>query len=282
MNDSPILMIDARNVMYRAIFAGKNQDRRGPKRSYFVIWLRMMASWIRTYKPSKVQVFWDAPRKEIWRRQILATYKNRIEHTGDRDISDDLINTEQVAREMFGYLNVYQFNRKKQEADDLIYAACKYQQHKRMIIVSSDADMQQIPFSMPSVRIYNPDKSMEMPVPTVNPVFFKALIGDKSDLIDGYYGTGPVGAGKMLESHAALQEHLNKCGKSIFARNLALIDMSLNPFVLGNLLYIAKVLSTTPKFDRAKILELEKSLKINGLSMEYGEIVAPFKSISND
>ena len=284
-DQKPVLLIDARNVMYRAIHASKREDRRnGGRRAPFVIMLRMIASLVTRYQPGMVQIFWDAPRKEVWRRAILETYKNRPDDHGggDRDISTTLISTQDIARQAFEHLNVYQFYLDRQEADDLIYAACKLQGHRPMVIVSSDSDMQQIPYSMDSVRIYNHDKGKEMPRPTVSPVLIKALVGDISDCIEGYHGTGPVNAGKMAASATVLQEYLAIKGDSTLRRNLALIDMSLNPYTLKNIMYVGKVLATKPSFNKEKLMSLERSLRISGLSLEYGEIITPFKHLPNE
>lgn len=283
---STVLLVDARNIMYRAIHSAKSEERRQAhgRRSPAVIMIRLVANLLSKYKPGMVQIFWDAPRKTVWRKSIHTGYKDRVDDRsgGARDITDSLIRTESTLRQLFDHMNVYQFWRDKQEADDLIYAACKLQGRRPMILVSSDSDMQQIPYLMDSVTIYNHDKGGEMPRPEVNPVLLKCLIGDTSDMIGGYIGIGPVKAAKLVASPALLQEHLERAGNDILRRNLALVDMSLNPYALKNLMYVAEVLATKPEFNRKRIYEMEQTLKIAGLTREYGESVAPFRLIPNE
>ena len=60
----PSLIIDAKNALYRSIFATKNNTKYAVKYHYFVIFLRQLSSWIRRYDPVSVNIFWDAPSKE--------------------------------------------------------------------------------------------------------------------------------------------------------------------------------------------------------------------------
>ena len=80
---------DARNVMYRAIYAVRSE--RGRHRSPVVVMLRMLAPLLHKYDPSMVQVFWDAPRHTVWRRAVLSCYKDRPSNHGGRDISSRLV-----------------------------------------------------------------------------------------------------------------------------------------------------------------------------------------------
>jgi len=286
--NTPILLVDARNCMYRAIYAGKQEENRmaaagraRPHRHYFTIMLKLISGWITDYNPGQVQIFWDAPRQTVWRRKIYSGYKDRDNKRFIADISQDLYEVETIAREMFEVMNVYQFRRQKMEADDLIYAACKQQCHRPMVICSTDADMLQIPWSMSCVRVYHPEKRQEVTPPQHSPVQIKALMGDVSDRIAGYSGIGPKKAAKLLESPTVLHEFLQQQGRHVYIRNLLLVDLSLCPDLLANQLYVGKVLAKRPVFNRSRLLELANSHKVAGLQAEFNELVGPFQALPN-
>jgi DNA polymerase-1 len=273
------LLIDARNALYRAIFAVKSDNRHKIKYHYFVAFLRQLTTWVNRYRPDSVHVFWDAPRKEVWRRKILPTYKERPVNNFREDISADLFETTFVAQEIFKYLNVRQFSKKSMEADDLIYAATCVLHPQRTIIISTDSDMTQIPFCFNSSRVYNPVKQLEVEIPSIHPAVQKALVGDKSDCIPGYNGIGPKRSTVLLEDLNAFNSFLNSSGSNIYYRNLLLIDLSLNPKLLHNRIYVQKLLATPTNFDTSKINDLIRKYKINGLLQEFADLVMPFKKL---
>lgn len=165
------------------------------------------------------------------------------------------------------------------EADDLIYAATSAIHPQESIIVSSDSDMIQIPFYFSSSKQYDPGKKITVDVPKVNPAVQKAIVGDRSDMIDGYNGIGPKKSQVLLESHTALREFLDNNGSEIFHRNLLLIDLSLCPKLLPNRMYIHKQLSNNTTFSSKDIRELILKHKVNGLMQEYNDLIPPFEHL---
>lgn len=286
----PILMIDARNCMYRAVHAGRREDERNKaikegggrprhRPHNFVIMLRLISGWVAKYKPSKVQVFWDTPRASVWRKKIFEGYKDRDSSNFVVDVKDELIETEKVAREFFNHMNVYQFSKHKMEADDLIFAACKIQCRCPIVIASTDADMLQIPYLIHTVKVYNPEKNIEIDTPEHSPTIVKSLMGDKSDMIPGYFKVGIKTAQKLTEDPQLLREFLDKNGSKTYFKNMLLVDLSLCPYLMHNLVYVQKVLAQKPKFDRAALLEMQKSMRISGLMSESSELFSPFRAL---
>jgi 5'-3' exonuclease len=275
----PHLLIDARNALYRAIYAVKADRRHDVKYHYFTILMRQLNRWMNTFRPSAVHVFWDAPRSTVWRRQGLETYKDRSTSQYVEDISEDLKMTTEVAQEFFAAMNVRQYSRRCMEADDLIYAATTVLHPMPTVIVSSDSDMIQIPFTFASSKQYDPGKKEEVEVPDVNPVWQKALTGDKADSIDGYYGIGPKKSAALLEDHRELRQFLESKGSKIFYRNLLLIDLSLCPRLLHNKVYVQRRLSEPIKFCAKTINDLIMKHKVNGLLQEYNDLVPPFQRL---
>ena len=274
------MLIDARNTLYRAIYAVKADRRQDNKYHYITTLLRMYSSMINMYRPTSLSIFWDAPRKEVWRRALLPTYKDRQSNHYFGDISEELRSTSDIAKQLFGVMSIRQFEREQMEADDLIYAAISLLHPNKSVVVSSDSDMIQIPYYFNSCTLYDPGKRREIVAPLVNPVWQKALIGDKSDCIDGYKGIGPKKSTKLLESHRSVKDYLDQQGYHILNRNLLLIDLSLCPKLLHNKMYCHKKLAQDVAFDQSKIRELTIKYKLNGILQEFHDIVLPFKSLS--
>jgi len=275
----PHLLVDARNALYRAIYAVKADRRHNVKYHYFTIFMRQLNRWMNTFRPCSVHVFWDAPRNTVWRRKGLETYKDRSTSQYVEDISEDLKMTTEVAQEFFAAMNVRQYSRRCMEADDLIYAAITVLHPERTVIVSSDSDMIQIPFTFSSCTVYDPSKKEEMEVPVTNPVWQKALTGDNADSIDGYYGIGPKKSAVLLEDHKELRQFLEAKGPQIFYRNLLLIDLSLCPRLLHNKVYVQRRLAEPVIFCARTIKDLIMKHKVNGLLQEYNDLVLPFRKL---
>lgn len=275
----PMLFIDARNALYRSIYASKADKRHKIKYHYFVIFLRQLTTWMNRYRPSSVHMFWDAPRSTVWRRMILETYKDRSTSTFVEDISEDLAKTTSIAEEFFKVMNVRQYFRRQMEADDLIYAATAYTHPHPSVIVSTDSDMAQIPFIYASSRVYDPKKQEEREIPSYNPVVLKSLVGDKSDSIRGYYGIGPVKGQALLSDRESLEQFLKGNGRKIFKRNMLLIDLSLCPRVFLNRLYVQKVMSQKICFDKSAIIGLANKYKVIGFHGEFVNLTAPFMDL---
>jgi 5'-3' exonuclease len=232
-----------------------------------------------TVRPSSVHVFWDAPRNTVWRRSILPTYKDRTQSTYVEDISEDLAITTNVAKAFLEKMGVRQYERKEMEADDLIYTAVSIMHPRKTVIVSTDSDMIQIPYRYTSSSVFDPKEMKEVPVPSVNPVHLKALIGDKADSIDGYYGIGPKKGQALMENQAELYEYLAMKGPATFRRNLLLIDLSMCPRLLANSIYVHKKLAQPVEFVKEEIHKLIMTHKVNGLQQEFTDLVLPFKNL---
>lgn len=228
------------------------------------------------YRPSSVHVFWDAPRSKVWRRMVLESYKDRSTSNYVEDISEDLAKTTKIANAFFKVMNVRQYSRKQMEADDLIYAATAVVHPRPSIIVSTDSDMTQIPFTFSSSIVYDPKKQEEKEIPPFNPVFLKSLVGDKSDHIDGYYGIGPVKGTALVTNPPALENFLSENGRRTFKRNVLLIDLSVCPRLLANKLYIQKVMSSPVEFNKDAIYQLVNKYKVVGFHGEFVNLTTPF------
>lgn len=277
--ENPALLIDIRNALYRSIYAVKANRHKKEKHHYFTVLLRQINTWINLYRPESIHIFWDAPRNTVWRRKILSSYKDRSFSQYVEDISEDLFKMTGICKAFFEHMNVRQYSKKCMEADDLIFSAVSVLHPKPTVIISSDSDMIQIPYMFNSCRLYDPGKNQEPKRPIVNPVFQKAIVGDKSDNIPGYYGIGPKKSLTMLEDVKILDKCFADNGKDTFIRNLLLIDLSLNPKLLANKVYSLKVSNSSVSFSDNEINSLIRKYKISGLMSNYAELVYPFKNL---
>lgn len=285
------LLVDAKNALYRAIYAAKAEERRldfsrkGEKVSsdsryhYFTILLRQLTRWINEFRPTHIHVFWDVPRKEVWRRKIHPGYKDRSSSQYVEDISEDLYNVTVVAKEFFDVMNVKQYYKNNMEADDLIYAATSLLHPRNSLIISSDSDMIQIPYSYNSSKQYDPGKRKVIKAPEIHPVIQKALVGDKSDHIVGYRGIGPKKSAPIANNYCELAKFLEDKGADVFLMNMLLIDLSLNPKLMSNQLYVIRQLAKPLVFDKDKINKLIMEHKVNGMLQEFNDLVLPFSNL---
>lgn len=273
------LFIDARNTLYRAIYAVRSDVYKKNKPHYMAVFLRQIANWIQIIKPTSVHIFWDAPRATIWRRQILSTYKDRTDNQYVEELSVALRDTTDIAKEMFKYLNVRQYDKPKMEADDLIYAATVVCHPKPSVIVSSDSDMTQIPYYYSSSSIYHPSDATMLDRVTVNPVLMKSIVGDSSDCIKGYYGIGPVKGKILVESLTELQSFLVAKGDDVFYRNMLLIDLQACPWLVANRKYVTKIMASPVEFDTKKLQAIVLKHKLAGFMTGFNSLVMPFKDL---
>lgn len=277
--DAKHLLIDAKNAIYRAVYAVKADTRHENKYHYFVVLLRQITSWMNTLRPESVHVFWDVPRATVWRRKVLATYKDRENNPYIEDISEDLIATSMIAKEFFACMNVRQYERREMEADDMIYAAVSVLHPNNSVIVSTDSDMIQIPYTYSSCSVYHPKNAECVAVPAINPVWQKALMGDKGDNIPGYKGIGPKKSAIILTAAGEFERFLETVDRKIYYRNLLLIDLSANPRILDNKIYFQKHYQRPVTFDDTKIRELVATHRVNGMLAEYQNLVPQFREL---
>jgi len=278
----PLLLIDGRNAAYRTLFAGLG-DQRFAKSGYhmFVIWMRFAHTWLEKFNPQSIHVFWDCPGHHVWRNKIFNEYKDgRGYDHPEVNIPDEINKICSTADALLKYMNHRTYIKDNQEADDLIYSFCRVTYPQESIIISSDTDMSQISWWMPNVKCFDPRKKKFIEHDGCNPAVQKALVGDKSDNIEGYRGIGPVKGKKLASDLCKLSKFLDENGSGAFKKNLSLIDLSHNPYKVSNDMYIVKQLSEEPIFDKSKIMSSILEHKVRGLQAEYPRIVSPFKQVT--
>lgn len=254
------LLIDGRNNVYRAVFAGLAT---GKKKGHASIVLRCINKYLRKYKPSLVHIMWDYGGV-IWRTRVYPQYKatrgaNKAKHIEKFGIDPvDAVNeTVDIVTRLFDAFGFKQYEYKYQEADDLIYSYCKLHTDRDIIVVSSDSDLIQIPFHMDHVSVLNPLKNKIMDVPELDPVLIKCLKGDVSDNIQGFKGIGPVKAKKMALDEEKLKSFLDEGDGSrwkYYKIYNKIICLNNNPFMKMNDKYVMEVSESPVNTYRQKLV----------------------------
>lgn len=271
------LLIDTRNALYRAIYAGLSDKSFGQDPT--VILFRFFHSYVIKFRPKQIHLFWDAPKETLWRRKIYPSYKDG--RGRDADIEKLMERSSNHLRAVAPCLAMRSYFIEKQEADDLIYAFCRMHCRQHVVIVSSDGDFKQIIHQYPSVVLYNPlSKEGQAYVPDgVDPVTIKCFSGESGDNISGYHLVGPVKARQLAENPQRRLEFFKDHDASVYARNRALIDLSVCPYLLQNMLYVDEVLGLPVKYDYNQLQKIVLERKIRGLAGELNQLVGPYASL---
>jgi 5'-3' exonuclease len=295
------LLIDGKNNAYRSVFAGFSDQRfLSSGHDYFVIFLRFLSSYINKFRPESVHVFWDTPTKSVWRKQLYKDYKeNRIQSMSMYEIDVPATLKRQVVLgcNILNNLNVRQYYRDTQEADDLIYAFVCANKQDDNIIISADGDFKQIIYKNNSVKIYNPlskNKNTDFEeIPKHDPVIVKSLMGDKSDNISGYYMVGAERSKKISADSNSLSEFLKSekavilledgskkiVGDEIFNLNRKIIDLSLNPSLYDNINYVKEKCVSTVIYNTKSIGQIAIKYKVRGLLGDLTNLTSNFKHL---
>ena len=280
------MLIDARNAVYRAVYAGAASAGPLPTKDDFcVIFFRFISDYIHRFQPEAIHLFWDAPKATIWRRGIFAGYKDGRDptHGGKYPVNIDEVVERActICKEIVAVANTRNFARERQEADDLIYAFCRIHRHQKLVIISNDGDFKQIPFLFNNVDLYSPlgKNPGIQAIPEIDPVEMKCFTGDVSDNVRGYSQIGPARAPALIFDNKKRQQFFEMRGAEIYVRNRALVDLTLCPFVLHNISYIQEVMAIDPVFDLQQIRMIIQKYRVRSLGGEISSSILPFKFI---
>ena len=296
------LLIDAKNMLYRAVYVAA-YDKAFQKSGHHNvnIVLHFLSDFMNKFKPEQVHIFWDSPRNNTWRKEIEPTYKDGRggnSKISDSDLGDSINNLTEVCTFLFRNMGIKQYYRDNMEADDLIYAFCKINSPDDIAIASSDTDLLQIPYRYPNVKVHShlsKEKLLFEEVPEVDPVILKCFVGDKSDNLPGYYRVGPVKAKVLTEdieerdkffksdkAVAKVDGEIKRVGVDRFKKNLLMIDLSLCPHLLDNMMHVSRRQFKPIKFDLKAIRELISKYKLRGVTADISRYIAPFKKLVRD
>ena len=273
------ILIDGKNVAYKAIFAALDKITGKPKVDPLIIAFRMLGKWRRIYKPDNWMVFWDVPKDALWRKKLYPPYKEgRNKSFISKGSLDDITGRfMEIFIKICHNMKMTQFIKSQNEADDLIYAYVKAFPEKELLIISSDGDMVQTLLKCDNVKLHDPRNKdvLYEDKPEYDPVIVKCLSGDTSDNIDGYRLVGEITAKKIIRD-GKLESFLDKNGRDMFDLNRKLVDFDLNEYLDDNIKYVKSV-KQNDKFDIKAINEIIEKYNLTELKSMAGDLIIPFK-----
>lgn len=163
-----------------------------------------------------------------FRYDLYPEYKaNRIIKTGDekkRIDNENFHRQKRIVIDLLKLLPVRQYKAKNYECDDVIAYICRDLPNDDVTIISNDSDFTQLLQEGLKCKIYNPIKKEYMVAPEYHYVAHKALVGDKTDNIEGLLSKAK--ALKIISDPKAFEAFINDDkNKEKFNRNLSLIKI---------------------------------------------------------
>ena len=186
---------------------------------------------IELFKPDKVFVAFEGHPK--FRYDLFPEYKaNRIIKIGKDNEESNALKQEKRAKvykakdeivKLLKFFPVTCVKADNFEADDVIATLAENMRDEDLTILSSDSDYTQLlQKNFKSIKIYNPIKKMFVENPNYPYVYWKCLVGDKSDNIPGFKGIAAKRAEALLKSPKQFEEFLsleeNRANFNIFRK----------------------------------------------------------------
>jgi DNA polymerase-1 len=204
--DSRVLLVDGMNLFIRTFSAIPTLNDDGQHIGGLVGFLKSLASTIRMVRPTRVVVVFDGKGGSLRRKKVYSNYKerraiksrlNRV--VGFEDIVDEQASMKWQISRVYQYLQQLPITTimiDNIEADDVIAYLSSYLPEK-VFILSNDRDFLQLVSDKVNVyiptkkKMYNPQNLLEESgIWSQNFALYKALLGDKSDNIQGIKGMG--------------------------------------------------------------------------------------------
>lgn len=281
------LIIDGNNFLFRAFFTKRpNKYINGINATPIHQFLNMIKSVVGKFRPKEIYLTWDKKlnsTKPNFRKTLVPYKEQRIESDAMRELFETIPYIQEFM-DALGVKTIYPVN---MEADDVIrFLSIGYL--KSTIIVSSDNDLLQL--ITKDVHLYLPTKDVIVTldnfeeIVTVKPelfILYKAILGDKSDNIEGISGYGPVKskilAQEIYDDHEIGNEDpLDKYPQEIFAKidlNKRVMDLrqteTEQPEEYG--FYCDQAENIHTKFDSDKLRELFENLEMIQFLKNFGE-----------
>jgi len=310
--NSRVLIVDSLNTFMRSYCAIPTLSDDGNHIGGMAGFLKSLGFAIRSFKPTRVILIFDGKGGSQRRRRIYGDYKANRKPPTRLNRSYDMTTDEQEKEnmkyqlvslvEMIECLPVTMMALDNIEADDAIAYMSELvtKNGGTSIIYSTDKDFLQM--VRPSVKLYNPVKKKTFDVDTVletygvhpdNFVFYRALMGDKSDNITGIKGAGektvlkyiPELADPSVEVDVSLIEQkyadIKKkpklietilSNKDIVDRNMQLMQLrDVNISVDAKMKIHSKFEETCPPLRKSDLTRLMVRTKIIGNIPNYDE-----------
>lgn len=230
------LIIDGSNLLFRTYWIAESRPKfynsQGQWTGPLFLFLKSLKSLQDKFSPSETYVCWDKkikyPSTNFRKQLAIETYKQNR----DNDLANRVHEQHSLVETWLKDLGVKQMYPGCLEADDVI-SWLTQEKTTSSTIVSVDQDLLQLVNQ--NTHFFNPYKKKlitlenfeeEVGVPVNRFVYYKALMGDKSDNVEGVEGYGPVKSRRLvLEGYEGILKILNEDQQKIFSKNILLIDL---------------------------------------------------------
>lgn len=231
------IVIDGSNLLWRTYWIAETRHQlvnsKGIWTGPIYMFLKSIKALQEKFKPNNTYVTWDKKLKypSTNFRKTLApeTYKQNR----DDDKSKLIHEQHDELSKWLTVLGVKQIYPGVLEADDIISWLCK-EKLQSTIIVSVDKDLLQLVDD--NIHYYNPIKKKlitpqnfveEVGVEILEYNHYKALLGDKSDNVEGIQGYGVQKSAKLCkEGYNGIVQKLSEEDRQKFNKNLTLTDLT--------------------------------------------------------
>jgi len=239
-----LLLIDGHNLLFKAFFGIPEKINAEGKSVHGVIgFIGMTVKIIRRIGPTHVLVVFD-PEETPSRTEAYPEYKSNRKDYGALPDRENPFTQLAGIKKALEAVGIKYCEQPGYEADDLI-ASYASPPDIQAYIVSSDTDFFQLVNETTGVYHYHGEKSVWYNAAEVTKKFgfspsryleYKALVGDKSDNIQGVKGIGPKTALKVLRNERTLTPE----EQAIFIRNISLIRLNVSvalPYQMDEIAY---------------------------------------------
>ena len=209
-----VLLLDGYNLIYRARHSGMNKGEFSTIFNFF----RSIRPLVEKFNPDLCYFVLEG--MPVKRLEVAPEYKaQRVYHDKDnfRSQRKKIIS---LIKEFFPFTIA---RHSDYECDDVInFLANEKHKNDNVTIISSDTDF--IQSINEKTKVYNPVRKLFQDETEYNYVEWKALVGDKSDNIEGFKGVGNKTAIKLLNDSNKLNDFLLQEGfKEKFNKNKFMI-----------------------------------------------------------
>lgn len=211
-----VVLLDGYNLIYRARYSRMNKGDHSTIFNFF----RSIRPIIEKFDPDLCYFVLEG--RPLKRLEIDPEYKGqRVYHNKD-NFSEQ---RNEIIRLIKNYLPFKVIRHKDYECDDVIgYLASVKHESDDVTIISSDTDFIQCINN--STQVYSPVKKDFLLNTQYDYVKWKALVGDKSDNIEGFLGIGNKKAQKIISDSDSLEDFLIKeNNREKYERNVFMIKL---------------------------------------------------------
>lgn len=223
-----LLLVDGSNLLCKAFFGIPPKLLPDGKPIHGVIgFVSILVKIVNATHSSHLLVVFDVEEKPS-RAEIYPPYKDNRKQTEIPFIENPWSQWDGIIQALDG-LSVKWVAQPGYEADDVIASYASYS-HCRVVIAAADTDFLQLVSKRVTMFRYGGKQSVlftessvrkRYGIPPERFLEYKALIGDKTDNIDGIRGIGPKNAIKVLNG----ERELSPQEQDIFERNRSLIRL---------------------------------------------------------